>query len=464
MRLLIAFALIGFLGALATLWPEDARAQGGDIEVLEHSAESQFPDGIEFTVSARSSSEIDDIRVYFRTLGNVKQSSYSAVKFEPGTSIDGTSIVKSKGQGNYFPPGTTMEYSFEIRDKVGSVLRTPDQEFVYLDTRFEWLTVTSGLITVYYYGKDSETRARTILAAASQALERTKPVLGIEPTEPLRIVAYNNYRDMSDALPFRSEATAQQLITQGMAFSNLRVLLVEGSEATVKGTTSHEFVHLLVHEAAGPAIVNVPAWLNEGLAEYGNIDPGSGYEAALRRGISTGTLRPLWLQHTLGGTPDDIIVGYGQGRSVVYHMIDTYGPGKMAELMKVLQKTRDIDEALEQVYGFDQYGLDSEWRGTVGLEPLPPPERLELEISRGSSSDSTEHSTLPSTKEPERDDSGKDVQSPFPGNGEGQTQVSGCGAPATEIASIFRGEPALLFLLLAPLGVVVGRTLRFRGK
>ncbi len=463
MRLLIALTLIGCLGALTAFWAETARAEGGDIEVLEHSAKSQFPDGIEFNVSARSTSEIDDIRVYFRTLGNVKQSSYSAVEFEAGTSVDGTSLVKSKGQGNYFPPGTTMEYSFEIRDKAGAVLRTPEQEFVYLDTRFDWLTVTFGLITVYYYGEYAEARARTILDAASQALDRMKPVLGIEPTEPLRIVAYDNYRDMATALPFRSQATAEQLVTQGMAFSNLRVLLVEGSDATVKGTTSHEFVHLLVHEAAGPAITDVPAWLNEGLAEYGNIDPSGDYDDALRYGIYTRRLRPLWLQHTLGGNPDDVIIGYGQGRSVVYHMIDTYGPEKMAELMRVLQDTRHIDEALEQVYGFDQYGLDSEWRGTMGLEPLPPPEQLEVEISQPGARDFTEQTTSSEEKE-EPDEGAEESQSPFVGNGEGQTQISGCAAPAKASASLFRGDPAMLLLLLVPLGLAGGRLFRPKGR
>ena len=52
------------------------------------------------------------------------------------------------------------------------------------------------------------------------------PVLGIAPTEPLRIVAYNNYRHMSSALPFRSQAVQEQLQTQGMAFSDEQVLLV----------------------------------------------------------------------------------------------------------------------------------------------------------------------------------------------------------------------------------------------
>ena len=179
---------------------------------------------------------------------------------------------------------------------------------------------------------------------------------------------------MSSALPFRSQAVREQLQTQGMAFSTERVLLVHGFDATVKGTVSHEFTHLLVAEAAGRAYAQVPAWLNEGLAEYGNIDPTDNYDGALRYGIFTRRLKPLWYQDAFSGTPDDIIIAYGQGRSVVSYMIGQYGKEKMVELFQVLRSTLNIDSALQQVYGFDQYGLDTEWREAIGIDPLPPPE------------------------------------------------------------------------------------------
>ena len=235
------------------------------------------------------------------------------------------------------------------------------------------MTITSGLITVYYYGEYGENRANTVLDAATEALSRMLPVLGIEPEQPLRIVAYNNYRHMAAALPFRSQATTEKLRTEGMAFSDERVLLVHGFGATIKGTTSHEFTHLLVSEAAGRADAQVPAWLNEGLAEYGNIDPTDDYDAALRYGIFTQRIKPLWFQASFTGTPDDIIIAYGQGRSVVAHLINAYGQAKMAGLMSVLRQTRDIDEAMLRVYGFDQYGLDTEWRKLHGMKALPPP-------------------------------------------------------------------------------------------
>ena len=348
-------------------------ADEGDIEVLEQKAKSDFPEGIRFTVRARSSAEINDIRVFLTIFGNARQTTYRTAEFEPGTEVTARTLLASGGLGSYFPPGTKIDYFFEISDNSGALHRTEKQEFVYEDGRFKWLTITSGLITVYYYGEYVENRANTVLDAATETLSRMLPVLGIEPKQPLRIVAYNNYRHMAEALPFRSQATTERLRTEGMAFSDERVLLVHGFGATIRGTTSHEFTHLLVSEAAGRADAQVPAWLNEGLAEYGNIDPTDDYDAALRYGIFTQRIKPLWFQASFTGTPDDIIIAYGQGRSVVAHLINTYGKAKMAELMSVLRQTRDIDEAMLRVYGFDQYGLDTEWRELQGMKTLPPP-------------------------------------------------------------------------------------------
>ncbi|MEC9280384.1 MAG: hypothetical protein VX947_05795, partial [Chloroflexota bacterium] len=64
--------------------PDDA-----GIEVTEISAESRFPDGIRFSVEARSNDEIDEIRVFFRLLGANIGTDYRAMDFEPGTLVSG---------------------------------------------------------------------------------------------------------------------------------------------------------------------------------------------------------------------------------------------------------------------------------------------------------------------------------------------------------------------------------------
>jgi len=371
--LLFVFALWLGIGAATQLAPASLLADDAGIEVTKVSAESQFPDGIRFHIEARSNDEIDEIRVFFRLLGGSLRSAYRVVDFSPGTSISGESILLSGNGDKYIPPGTILRYSFEVRDKGGGLYRTDDQEMIYTDGRFDWETASSGLITVFYYDGDAE-KAKGVLDAASEAMERMAPVLGLESSDPMRILTYNDYSDMLPAIPFRSQATREQLITEGLAFADQRVLLVFNPGDSAKGTVAHEFTHLLVAQAAGRGHRQIPAWLNEGLAEYGNIDPSFSYEGALRRAIETDRLNPLWYQRTFVGKPGDIIAAYGQASSVVQHMISRHGNSKMAELMRAMHATQDIDKALERVYKLDQHTLDAEWREALGLEPLDPAE------------------------------------------------------------------------------------------
>ena len=460
MSLKLRFLLVLLALAIAALSASPlVLADEGDILVVEATAESRFPDGIIFRVEATSEGIVDEVRVFIKKADQSGRSSYRSIEIEPGESISGETLLPVAGRADYFPPGTKITYHFEVRDKAGAVVRTDQTELVYEDSRFEWLTVSDDLITVYYYGEFVEERARIILEAARETLDRMVGVLGIAPTDPLRIVSYNNYRHMVMALPFRSQAVSQDLQTQGMAFSDERVLLVHAFDPTVTGTVSHEFTHLLVAEAAGGTSASVPSWLNEGLAEYGNIDKTDEYDAALRYGIYTRRIRPLWYQGTFSGEPEDILIAYGQGKSVVSFMVRQWGEDKIPQLFTVLRQSSDIDSALLQVYGVDQHGMDSAWRRSMGLDPLPSPEELEsrLEEAEGEATEGEVAAEEGATESPEPaadtqttgpTPEAEPAQPPQDKNSGGSS--SPCSAPPEGTSPIGMG---MLALMAGPLGL-----------
>ena len=420
--------------------PSVSMADGHEITVGHFGAESQFPDGIRFSIEASGPDEIDDIRVFFKKLGQTSRASYRIVEFTPGTEISGDVTIPSGKSGEYIPPGTRIEYSFAVRDTAGRSHRTEDLVFIYLDPAFDWGQVSQGMITVFYNYQGIATRAQNILNVTQQTLDEMGPILGIEPRHPLHIVAYTRYRDMVKVLPPSSRAEREQLITQGLAFTNERVLLMLAGQGYLS-TAQHEFVHLLVADAAEGANSVVPFWLNEGLAEYRNTRPSSDYDSALDRAIASGTVKPLWHIQSKGGTPRDIIVAYGQGKSVVGYLISTYGPEKMAALFPALANTFDIDAALQEVYGFDQWGLDADWRAFKGLPPLPPPEET------GAPAENVVQPVERAASEPR--------VTPVPGVApvtEEPSGAAGCNAPARGGPNSL--EPALLTLVLLPLGLL----------
>ena len=378
-RFLLGLALLSVVYlSIGTASP--ALADEGDIQVIEVGAENRYPTAIRFYVTAASADEIEEIRVFFKKTGRVTASTYRSLDFEPGRLVSAEAFL-STGRGfNYIPPGTEITYFFEIWDATGASHRTPDQKIVYADSRFRWVELSSGSIAVYFYGEGGDTQALLAVEAARETLERMAPLLGFDPSEPVRIVSYRNYNDMSAALPFSARILEGSIRTEGIAFGDERVVLIPGFRSSVKGITSHEIIHLAVAEVTGRAHSRIPAWLDEGLAEFGSLEPSADFDEALRLGILRDSIKPLWTLNALRGSADEILTTYGQGKSVVRHLISTYGEAKVAELMQAIPNSFDIDQALESVYGFDQYGLDVEWRESVGLIPLSRPEERNLMV------------------------------------------------------------------------------------
>ena len=113
----------------------------------------------------------------------------------------------------------------------------------------------------------------------------------------------------------------------------------------------------------------VPLWLNEGLAEYGNIDQTVSYQRYLEWAVGTDRLIPLKSLISFPGDPNMTLVAYGQGRSAVDYMIGTFGNEMMAELLATLGTGIGIDAALQAVYGFGLGGLEDRWREEIKADP-----------------------------------------------------------------------------------------------
>ena len=382
--LLLAMSLMAALALPLTvvLGQEHDPPDLNEIRIISEKVDSKFPDNVTFNIAATGPDPIDEVRVFLKPLGT-DRSTYGYLDIIPGEEVDGEYIMDTGIGPNHKPPGTVIRYSYEIRDTAGRVLKTEDREYLYLDESLAWKSVAGddGFLTVYYYGDFVEKRAHTVLEATQQTVKDMGRVLGVELDEPIKVVAYSNYRDMARALPFRSQAVREDLRTEGQAYPVERVVLVLASDTTVMGIASHEITHILVADAAGQGYSRVPVWLNEGLAEFGNVDKTPQYDWALNYAVFTRRLKPLWYQQEFSGKPDDILIAYGQGKSVVSYLIGRYGEENMADLMKAFQTSLSVDEALNRAYGFDQYGLDTEWRQAVGLEPLPSPAELERQLS-----------------------------------------------------------------------------------
>ncbi len=352
-----------------------------DTEVVSSSIVSEFPDGIRIKLEVRSDVEITEIelraRVGQRTLGQVDQlcqetdapaGEWRCAKLEPGTSVSAELFWRTGYTAAYMPPGVIIVYSFAIKDAAGGVFETEPEEFIYLPPKFEWEEISEGPVTVAFHGPVLS-RAETILDTILETIENMEPALGIEITDPVRVTVFNNQVEMLEAQQRRSGATTRRTATLGQASTEEGVLIMIADRNSI-GTASHEVMHILIHRAGDSPFRNVPAWLDEGLAEYGNIDSGLEYDIALSFAVETGTLLPFIYMATPPGDPERLIIFYGQGKSIARMMVNRWGEEKMAELLAHHKLSGNIDRAIEDVYGITLIELENLWRDEIGAEPF----------------------------------------------------------------------------------------------
>jgi len=114
---------------------------------------------------------------------------------------------------------------------------------------------------------------------------------------------------------------------------------------------------------------DLPAWLDEGTAMYGQSEPGEGFTSALEGAVDRDRLMSVRSMTSPTGDPDKVTLFYGEAWGVVSFMVEEYGEEKFAQLYAVFKEGSTTDDALQQVYGFDQDGLEDAWRASLGLAP-----------------------------------------------------------------------------------------------
>ena len=373
--LIVATLLVIIFSFIEVVEYASAQDDTPKITVVSSSVESQFPEGITFKLDAESDLRIDDIRVTFE-IGDRGSTQYAYLDLDQTSRplVNGELFHRTNSRDRYIPPGTMIKYWFEITDETGESMLTEPALFRFDDARFEWEEVTLDTVTILYHGP-VRTRAERLAEAAIESLGIMGPVTGADTETPIVMILYNNNAEMIEAVVSRSLASSRELVTEGQAFDAESVVLVLAGRSDI-GTATHEMTHILVARAARSSGA-VPLWLNEGLAEYGNLGQTVSYERFLEWAEGTDRLIPLKSLRSFPGDPNLTLVAYGQGRSAVKYMIDEYGEEKMAELLATLGTGLGIDAALNAVYGFGIDELENLWRESIGaesyIEPTPGP-------------------------------------------------------------------------------------------
>jgi len=356
-------ALIALALLLVALAASPARAQGPVVN--ESSAQGVFPDGITFTLDAESATGFDEIRLVY-------QIAPDGVRATTDPDCTGGTAVRCTydlAAGNRTPliPGAEVTYFWRVTIG-GERTDTAAQVVVYEDTRFDWQQISDGNVTLWWY-EGSEEDARAVLAAGREALDRISALLQTSVDFPVKIRYYGSAQEMQAAIISDNQ---EGVITLGeVVYSDTAMVSADSAPLDI---ARHEIAHIVIREALrGP--FNVPDWLNEGTAVYAQTEPLSSQRQALDAAIETGqvfSVRSI-SSASAGALGSRVALFYAQSWSLVDFLIATYGEEDFAALFQAFDEGASIDGALEQVYGFNQDGLENAWREHVGLPPREAP-------------------------------------------------------------------------------------------
>ncbi len=357
------FALLVLALVLLAIVSPLVLAQEG-ITVTADTYEYSFSEQIVFRLAAESNSEINDITLIYR-IGDAPVTNSAHPEFSPARRVEAEYTWRL--QRGEIPPGSDIEYSWRIKDAAGNALETEPVTFTYMDDRFTWQSLTEGKVVLYWYDADQAFGQR-LLDSAVESLARLEENVGVELEKPVKIIVYQSKADMQEALTSRGAIYEEQIITLGVVVAPDIVLLL-GTQQDVDRTIAHELTHVVVGLATENPYAEIPAWLNEGLAMYNEGKLRSGNALALKKGIRENRLISVRSLTSMTGNPAEVNLFYGEAYSVVDFLLKTYGKEKMSELLKVFKEGSLTDNALMQVYGFDQDELDAQWRESIGAPP-----------------------------------------------------------------------------------------------
>lgn len=225
---------------------------------------------------------------------------------------------------------------------------------------FEWKYISSPHFDVYYH-QGLQYVAEFCAIKAEIALQSLTANLNFRVTKRISIIVYGSHNE------FQQTNVLSEFMPEGVGgvtelFKNRVVLPFEGDWEKFRHVIHHELVHAYLNEmfyngslqTALSSKVQIPLWMNEGLAEFqslGGLDIAT--DMFMRDITLSEYLPPL---SRLGG-----YFAYRGGQSFYAYIADKYGNGKVGELINRLRSSGDANMAFRTVFGMDMADFSEQW-------------------------------------------------------------------------------------------------------
>ncbi len=228
---------------------------------------------------------------------------------------------------------------------------------------FQWQMFRTEHFEIYYH-QGGEEISRFAAVVCEQAYDRLTRDFRYQVPIRVPVILYNSHND------FQQTNVTPGILQEGIGgfteYLKHRVVVpFEGDYDDFAHVIRHELVHAvsmamlygtgitsLINQAQSVAL---PLWFEEGLAEYESLGWDMETEAFIRDAVITGYLPPL--DRIWGG-----MLAYKGGQSFFYFLSETYGQGRLAEILGNVRLVRNLDRAMIATVGKPVKDLSEDWQ------------------------------------------------------------------------------------------------------
>jgi Tol biopolymer transport system component len=234
---------------------------------------------------------------------------------------------------------------------------------------FDWRYLQSEHFDVYFY-QGGYDLARFTAEEAESAYVKIKNDFKYEIMDRVAIIVYKSHNH------FQQTNVVYEYMEEGIGgvtelYKNRVVIPFEGSYSQYRHVIHHELVHAVMNDMlyggsvqslVTGAVVPVPLWFSEGLAEYASLKWDTRLDMVVRDATLTGYLPPI---EFLDYMP------YQGGASVFRYIARKYGDEKIAEIINKIKGSFRFQNAFQSALGIDFKDLTDEWQLEMKREYWP---------------------------------------------------------------------------------------------
>lgn len=228
-------------------------------------------------------------------------------------------------------------------------------------TRFDWYFIQSDHFDIYFTD-GGEYIAEFSAVAAESAYTSIAKLFRYQIVNRVPLIVYNSHND------FQQTNVVSGYLEEGIGgvtelFKNRVVVPFEGDYKKFRHVLHHELVHAVINDMfyggsiqsiiANNITLQLPLWLNEGLAEYAALQWDTNSDMFLRDATVHEYLPPI---NGLYG-----YFAYRGGQSVWYYISRKYGEQKIGEILNRIKSTRSVELGFRGSIGLGLEELSERW-------------------------------------------------------------------------------------------------------